>query len=142
MNTVAPCDKSTGTGKVTEEITASKMSAGILAASSPVVNAPMTSPRRRRAANDGRNRRTRRINVELRMSLAASLPPYTGSFWSISIERVERVYDFIASSISDLTRQQSFRGSNVINNDIISSIQVKRECEQVYRELVLMQVYD
>ena len=86
------------------EMTVFKMSASVLTASSLVGNPKMTTPRCRRAANDGRSRRIRRLNVELVMSPGASLHLFIGSFWSINVKRMERLHQFIASFISDLAR--------------------------------------
>ena len=83
-----------------------------------------------------------RLNLDSGMCPGASLPPYTGRFRSINGERMKKVYEIIASSISDLTRQQFVRGLNVINNDIIVPIQSRRECEQAYGKSELMQAYD
>jgi len=54
---------------------------------------------------------------------------------------MERGYEFIASSISDLTRQQFVRGVNVIHNDIIATIQARREYNLSYGEIGLLQAY-
>ena len=51
-------------------------------------------------------------------------------------------YKFIASSISDLEMQQFGRGVNMINNDIIASIEARREYEQAYGETGLMHAYN
>ena len=88
LNTVAPHERVSRTGKVAREVTVSEMSASALAASSLVGNIPMTSPICRRAANDGRSGKTRRLNVEFGMSTTVSLPPSTGSFRSINVERM------------------------------------------------------
>ena len=76
------------------------------------------------------------------MSPGASLPPSTGSFRSINIKRIERGYEFIASSILDLARQHFFREVNVINNDIIDTVQARRECVQAYGKIGLLEAYD
>jgi len=41
-----------------------------------------------------------------------------------------------------MTRQQFIRGVNVIHNDIIASIQARRECNFPYGEPVLLEAYD
>ena len=102
----------------------------------------MTSPGRRRADNYGKSGRIKRLNVEFGMILVALLPPSTGSFWSINVKVMEKIYDCIASSTSYLVRQHFFRGGSVINNNSTDYIQVRRECEQAYGEPGLMQVYD
>ena len=76
------------------------------------------------------------------MSPGASLPPSTGSFRSINIKRIERWYEFIASSILDLARQHFFREVNVINNDIIDTVQARRECVQAYGKIGLLEAYN
>ena len=81
------------------------MSASASTASSSLFNGHVTYPRHRRADNDSIDGRTRRLHVEIGMSHGDSLPPSTGSFRSINVERVERGHKFIASSISDLARQ-------------------------------------
>ena len=98
------------------------MIASALAASSLVGNVHITSPRRQKVDSDGRSGRTRRLNGEFEMIPVDSLPPSTGSFRNINVERMERGYECIASSTSDLARHKFVRGVNVINNDIISSI--------------------
>ena len=75
------------------------------------------------------------------MSLGVSLPPSAGSFQSINVERMERGYKFITSSIIDLARHQCFRGVNVSNKNIIASIQARCKCEQAYGEPELIQAY-
>ena len=82
----------------------SEMSASASATSSSVGNPQMHSPRCQRAANDGRSGRKMRHIVVFGMSSGASLPPSTGSFHSINVEIMDRAYEFIASSISDLAR--------------------------------------
>ena len=104
------------------EVTVSEMSASDLAASSSVGTPQATTPKRRMDPNDGRSGRTRRQNVEFGMSPGASLPPSTCNYLSINVQIMERGYEFIASSISDLERHQFIRGVYVINNDIIAKI--------------------
>ena len=72
----------------------------------------------------------------------ASIPSSTGNCRSINVKRMERGYEFIASSISDLARQQFARGVNIINNDIIATIQVRRDCNFSYGEIRLLNAYD
>lgn len=73
--------------------------------------------------NDGRLTNTHRLDVEYRMSSGTSLPPSSGSQRSISFQRMESGYQFIAASISDLACQQSVPCKHEINNNIIATIE-------------------
>jgi hypothetical protein len=100
------------------------------------------TPRRLPASNDGRSTNPRRLNVEFGMSSSPSLPPSTGTGRSINFDRLQSGYQIIASSLSDLARQQSVRGSNVINEDIIATYTKKFELEREGVDGVLIQAYD
>ena len=104
LNTIVMHDRASRTGKVAGEITVSEMIASALAVYSSVGNMHMPSPRLWRIVNDGRSGRIMELNVEFRMSPGNSLPPSTGSFRSMNVERMEMGYEFIVSSILDLVR--------------------------------------
>ena len=76
------------------------------------------------------------------MSPGAPIPPSIGNCRNINTERMEIWYTCIASSISDLARQQFFRGVNVINNDVIATIQALWDYNLYYGEIVLLRAYD
>ena len=61
----------------------------------------------------------RQLNIEYRMSPSASLPPFARRTRRINIHGMESGYQFIATLICALARQQASKGSHEINNDII-----------------------
>ena len=99
------------------------------------------SPHRPTAPNDGRSSRRRAYNVDFGVSPTASLPPSTGSLRSVDVDRMERRFNGIASSIGDLVRGNMVRSVNDINNDIIAAIKEMNTLERNNSDIRLVEAY-
>ena len=75
------------------------------------------------------------------MSNNAFLPPSTRNSGSISIDRMERGYNFIAQSIHTLSMQGRVRRVDEIDDEIIKTIEKKHELESSHAPAALIRAY-
>ena len=138
LTNVAPEGRICGTGELAGEVIVSEMSVSAGTASS---RSAATTPRRQRAPGDGRGPRNFSYNVDFGVSPTAFLPPSTGSFRSINVERVEGRYTEIAASITDLAIQGLVCAVSAINDDIISAIKEQNVLTQNGLDSCLIDAY-
>ena len=82
-----------------------------------------------------------RIMSIFNISTSTFLPPSTGSLRSVNVDRMERRFNDVASSIGDLVRCNMIRAVNVINDGIIAAIRTLNDLERTNADRRLVDAY-